>query len=106
MPNKISGYAPSDPLSTVKGSVGGAAAADKTASEPNAAAAASASTADQVTFTGSARTLQKLHETLANTPVVDAAKVASVKQSVQSGSYQVDTGRVADKLLEFDSNLS
>jgi len=106
VPNKISAYTPSEPpLTSLKGP-GGNAAAAKTASEPASAAAGTPAKADQVTFTGSARTLQKLGETLAQTPVVNAAKVASVKQAVQSGSYQVDAGRVADKLLEFDSKLN
>jgi negative regulator of flagellin synthesis FlgM len=104
VPNKISGYTPSNPLPSGKVSGGSAAPADKTAGQTASPTAGSASTADQATFTGPARTLQKLAETLANTPVVNAAKVTSVKQSLQNGTYQVDNGRVADKLIEFDNN--
>ncbi len=103
MPNKISGYTPSKPPIPVKVPSGSAAPADKTA-QTASPAAGSASKADQATFTGSARTLQKLAETVANTPVVNAAKVTSVKQSLQNGTYQVDTRRVADKLIEFETN--
>jgi negative regulator of flagellin synthesis FlgM len=49
--------------------------------------------------------LQKLSSVLASTPVVNSVKVASIKQAVQSGSYAVNAGSVADKLLQFDGEL-
>jgi negative regulator of flagellin synthesis FlgM len=49
--------------------------------------------------------LQKIGEAVAKAPVVNAAKVASVKQAVQSGNYQIDAGRVATKIVQFDSEL-
>lgn len=104
MTHKISAYTPINPPTPAKAVVGSAAPADKTAGQTATPAAGSASKADQATFTGSALTLQKLGEALANTPVVNASKVASVKQSVQNGSYQVDAGRVADKLIESDNS--
>jgi negative regulator of flagellin synthesis FlgM len=108
--NRISGYKASDPLTTVKGSGSGAQAVDKTqgsaASASSAASSsASSSTADQVTLTGSAITLQKLGEAVANAPVVNTQKVATVKTSVQNGTYKVDAGRVADKMIQFESGL-
>ncbi len=62
-------------------------------------------TADHVTLTDSAVTLQKLSAAVASAPVVNAAKVATVKQAVDSGTYQIDTTRVANKILGFDSTL-
>jgi negative regulator of flagellin synthesis FlgM len=106
--NRISGYNASDALTTVKGSSSGAQAIDKTqgaASSASSAASSSSSTADQVTLTGSAITLQKLGEAVANAPVVNTQKVATVKTSVQDGTYKVDSGRVADKILQFESGL-
>jgi negative regulator of flagellin synthesis FlgM len=78
---------------------------DKGQGDAPSAAAPAASTADQLTLTGSARTLQKLGDAIASTPVVNTAKVAAVKQAVQSGSYQVDPGQVADKIIQFESDL-
>jgi negative regulator of flagellin synthesis FlgM len=107
--NRISGYKASDQLTTVKGSNSGAQAVDKTqgaaASASSSSAVSSSSTADQVTLTGSAITLQKLGEAVANAPVVNTQKVATVKTSVQNGTYKVDAGRVADKILQFESGL-
>jgi negative regulator of flagellin synthesis FlgM len=62
-------------------------------------------TADHVTLTDSAVTLQKLSAAVASAPVVNASKVATVKQAVDSGTYQIDTTRVANKILGFDSTL-
>jgi negative regulator of flagellin synthesis FlgM len=103
--NKISGYAAGEPLAPVKGSNTQGAVADKSQGEAAAPPAAAAQSADHVTLTNSARFLQKVEESVAKAPVVDTAKVASVKQAVRSGTYHVDAGRVADKLLQFESGL-
>ena len=105
MPNKISGYNPLEvPTSTVGNSLN-VPGPDKAATATATQSAPQASAADTATFTGSAQTLQKLSSVLAATPVVNAAKVATVKQAVQTGSYSIDTGRVADKLLQSDGEL-
>jgi negative regulator of flagellin synthesis FlgM len=103
VPNKISSYNGAELPPSVQGSTGTSALADKT--QAGASPAAATSTADQVTLTGSARTLQKLNSVLANTPVVNAAKVATIKQAVQRGTYSVDPAKVADKLLKIDGEL-
>ncbi len=105
MPNRINGYTATEPLAPAKGSTSGAQAADKAQSAATAPASPAASTADTVTFTGPALALQKLSEAVASAPVVDTQKVAAVKQAVQNGTYQVDAGRVADKLLQYESGL-
>lgn len=103
MSSKISGY-PTAPLVPIKASNSNAGVTDKPPSDA-APAPSTAQTGDHVTLTDSARTLQKIEEAVAKAPVVDAAKVASVKQAVQSGTYKIDAGRVADKLLQFEKGL-
>ncbi len=107
MPSKISGYKPTQPLAPVKGSKGGTAVADNSGSDASASTAAktASQSADQVTLTASARSLQKVEEAIAAAPAVDAAKVAAIKRAVGSGTYQIDAGRVADKLLQFERGL-
>jgi negative regulator of flagellin synthesis FlgM len=74
-------------------------------SRARTATAPAAQTGDTVTLTDSARSLQKIEEAVAKAPVVNASKVAAVKQAIHSGTYQVDAGRVAEKLLQFERGL-
>lgn len=103
MPSKISGYSTSEPLAPSKGSNTGGVVAGK--SQSDSSAPATSQTGDHVTLTDSALALQKLSETIAQAPVVDAGKVASVKQAVNGGTYKIDSGRIADKILQFESGL-
>lgn len=107
MPNKISGYKATEPLAPIKGQSSNSHVVDKSPGGPAgpAAATASPSGADTVTLTGPALALQKLSAAVANAPVVNSAKVAAVKQAVQSGTYQIDARRVADKIVTFESGL-
>jgi negative regulator of flagellin synthesis FlgM len=103
VPSKISGLPTSEPLAPPKGSNTGSVAADKTSDAP--AASPSAPTGDQVTLTTSARSLQKLSDAIAQTPVVDATKVASIKQALSSGTYAIDASSIADKMLQAERGL-
>jgi negative regulator of flagellin synthesis FlgM len=103
--DKISGFTAAEQVAPVKGSNSNAVVADKTQGDSSAAAATASQAADTVTLTSSARSLQKIEEAVAKTPVVNTSKVAAVKQAISSGTYQIDAGRVADKLLQFESGL-
>jgi negative regulator of flagellin synthesis FlgM len=103
VPTKISGYSTSEQLAPPKGSNAGNVVADK--SQGDSAASSTSQTGDHVTITNSALALQKLSEAVAQTPVVNTEKVAAVKQAVSSGTYKVDSGRIADKILQFEKGL-
>ena len=105
MTDKISAYSTAEPVAPVKGSNSGGVVADKSQGEAPAAGAAASQTGDTVTLTSSARSLQKIEEAIAKAPVVNASKVAAVKNAVRAGTYQIDAGRVADKLLQFERGL-
>jgi negative regulator of flagellin synthesis FlgM len=104
---KINGYpaTATEPLAGLKGRSGNAQVADKPNVSPPGGTSGAAPAADQVTLTDSALALQKLGAAVADTPVVDVAKVAAVKQAVQDGSYHVNTANVANKILGFESGL-
>jgi negative regulator of flagellin synthesis FlgM len=102
--DKISGVSTAEPVAPTKGSGSNAVAAGKSQGE-GSAAVSTAQTADHVTLTDSARSMQKIEEAVAKTPVVNAAKVAAVKQSISAGTYKIDAGQVASKLLKFERGL-
>ena len=104
MSDKISGISTAEPVAKPAGSSGNSVVADKSQGE-GSASPTTAQTGDHVTLTNSARSLQKIEEAVAKTPVVNASKVAAVKQSINSGSYTIDAGRIADKLLKYESGL-
>ena len=105
MTNKIDGYKSSQPLlnSSTKGAK--VAAVDKTSGNVRSGEAADAGSADQLTLTSSARSLQAVEAAVANTPVVDSKKVESARLAISSGTYQVDAGKIADKILQYEKLL-
>jgi negative regulator of flagellin synthesis FlgM len=101
--DKISGISTAEPVAKPTGSSGNGVVADK--SQGEGASAATAQPKDHVTLTDSARSLQKIEEAVARTPVVNADKVAAAKQALSSGTYQINPGRVAGKLLKYERGL-
>jgi flagellar biosynthesis anti-sigma factor FlgM len=60
---------------------------------------------DEVVLTESARHLQKIETELQKVPVVDKAKVDSIKESIANGNFQIDAENIAEKVLATDKLL-
>jgi len=69
------------------------------------ATAGEAATGDTVNITASGLLMSKLEEIVQRTPVVDADRVAAIKDAIASGNYEVDDQRVADRLLKFERDV-
>ncbi|HDZ57774.1 MAG TPA: flagellar biosynthesis anti-sigma factor FlgM [Pseudomonas xinjiangensis] len=46
--------------------------------------------------------LKTIEERLKDLPEVDSERVAQIKQAISNGSYQMDSGRIADKLMTLE----
>jgi len=61
---------------------------------------------DNVHITDSARQLANLEQAIRDVPEVDAQRVEALQQSIERGQYRVDSGRIADKLLQLEGDLA
>lgn len=49
--------------------------------------------------------LHDMESSMANAPLVNASKIAEIKQAISEGRFQVNSGVVADRLIETVKNL-
>lgn len=89
-------------LPQAAGQPGNSAAPESSASATGAGAPA-AKADDQLKLTDSAKALQQAARTDA-TPV-DTQRVERVRQALADGSYKVDTGRIADRMIAMERQL-
>jgi flagellar biosynthesis anti-sigma factor FlgM len=61
---------------------------------------------DSVNITDTARRLLALSQAVHDTPDVDSLRVAALQQSIGSGHYSINPGRIADRLLQMEHDLS
>jgi negative regulator of flagellin synthesis FlgM len=65
-----------------------------------------ADTSSQVRLTDTAANLKQIETRLADLPDVDQKRVATLRQRIESGAYEVNAGRLADRLLAFERDLA
>jgi len=83
----------------------GAKPAAREARSEAASADKPAAAGDTVNITRSGLLLSKLEEVVQRTPVVDAERVAAIKDAIAAGTYEVDDQSVADRLLKFERDV-
>lgn len=75
-------------------------AADSTQQNTN-----SKDSGEMVNLSSEAQILAQLEAQVKQAPDVDAERVASIKAAIDSGTYQFDAERVAQRMLDSDSQL-
>lgn len=76
--------------STARGAAKGKANASPAPQRPDSTSVSLGSTATQ---------LNSLESSMANTPIVDSAKVAEIRQAISNGRFKVNSEVVADHLI-------
>lgn len=61
---------------------------------------------DSINLTGSATRIKALQEQVARLPIVDTKKIEQVQNSINDGSYEINAERIADKMIQFEKELS
>jgi negative regulator of flagellin synthesis FlgM len=61
--------------------------------------------ADAVDITDTAAKLKAIESRLAGLPDVDQARVAAIRERIESGNYQPDAARIAQKLARLEREL-
>ena len=90
------------PFAQAAGSTGNGSASTAT---PAGSASVAAPASDQLKLTDSARALQQaaLHH---DASAIDPQRVEQVRKALASGSYQVNPGRIADRMLALEQQIS
>ncbi len=77
----------------------------KPAASPEAPAAgkpAAKAAGDNVSLSSQAQTLGRLEQAMQKSPEVDEAKVSAIKQAIAEGRYQINSDRIAERMLAQD----
>jgi negative regulator of flagellin synthesis FlgM len=62
------------------------------------------STGDTVTVSSAARQMANLQQAVNDVPEIDTNRVAAVQQAL-SGQYKVNAGKIADRMIQLESDL-
>ncbi|MEJ2418124.1 MAG: flagellar biosynthesis anti-sigma factor FlgM [Exilibacterium sp.] len=61
---------------------------------------------ESVSLSREAQTLNRLESAISAAPEVDSDRVEAIKQALTNGSYDIDPGRIAERLLQSDDLMN
>ncbi|WP_426417617.1 flagellar biosynthesis anti-sigma factor FlgM [Aestuariirhabdus sp. LZHN29] len=82
------------------GTVGAGQEGQNSVSQP------AASRTDSVNLSAEGKSLRQVEEKLSAQPDIDQDRVASIKQALEDGSYQIDARKLADNLFSMETQLN
>ena len=62
-------------------------------------------TGDTVSLSKESQQVSGLQQQLKNTPIIDQAKVDSIKQEIANGNYPLDAEKIAQNLINLEQSL-
>lgn len=62
-------------------------------------------TADSIDLTATATQLQQIENSLADLPIIDEIRVATVNQSIKEGRYTIDNEKIADRIIASEKDI-
>ncbi len=72
---------------------------------PDSAAAPRAGGAAEVRLSEAAQALQGADKVLTDTPEVNESRVQALRNAIESGTYEINYERLAERLIDFESTL-
>ena len=69
------------------------------------AASSSADSVESVHITSAAHQMLALQQQIAETPEIDVARVEQLRTDINQNRYQIDAGRITDRLLQLEGDL-
>jgi negative regulator of flagellin synthesis FlgM len=83
----------------------GGVSTHKPDSQPAGSNGNSAASGDSVVLSSEAQTLNRLEAQINASPEVDAARVAAIKEAIANGSFEINSERIAERMLDNDDML-
>ncbi len=77
----------------------GEASTRSPSSKAGSATTSNPNTSTSVHLGATSAQLRSMESSMSNTPVVDVAKVAEIRQAISEGRFQINSGVVADRLI-------
>jgi len=97
------GFRPTDTVSARRADAAKQAGSGRTSGSSNQSSPGSGET---VNLTRSALLMSRLEQIVQSLPPTDAARVRAIKDAIASGTYEIDAGKIADKMLRFERELA
>ena len=96
---KIDKSGKTPPVTPIRDGTGRASATRSTAQPAAGGSTPESSNSTSVHIGSNSAQIQIISESMGNSPVVNTAKVAEIKQAISEGKFQVNAGAVADQLI-------
>lgn len=78
---------------------------NNTSSSSRSTASESSSSSTDVSLTSTGELLNRLETQIKSEPVVDTQRVNQIRAAILDGTYQVDSSKIADKFMQFESMM-